>query len=446
MNALERNTRRLLWSAALLMTALAAGCGGGGGAEPILGIGGLGVTFAPPVGAIVPGAVCPPAALDPLVPTVTASDPTSGNQFATTSTLGTAGGGKLITATFSLPMNAATINATTFTVGQTGGAALIAAAVTYDASTRVATFRTSAALLANTSYTAVILPTAASAAGKPVGCAYAWTFKTATLAAAGPAAVNLGLATPYGIAATAGVTNAGASTVNGDVALDNPTVTCNAVAVPGGPGTAGFGLCGGAPPVVNGTVVTPLVPNAITGSTSTQIFNDLLAAFISISRPTDAPVGTLGGGTPIATATIGGPALSPLVTGVNQFFPGVYVAASGTSIDVTGDLTLDAQGDPNAVFVFQAGSTLKSTLAGTKILLVGGAKASNVWWQVGTSATFVTGTLWQGNVLAHFSVSLGVGATSCGRLLAGAAGAGAFTFLANTVSVPGNAFGPPTCL
>ncbi len=448
MNAFKKNTRRLMLSAAFLITAFAAGCGGGGGADPILGIGGLGVTFAPPVGAIIPGAVCPPAVIDPTVPTVTASDPSSGNLVATTSTLGTAGGGKLITATFSLPMNAATINSTTFTVGVVGGAALVPASVTYNAATRVATFRTAAALLPNTSYTAVILAGATSAAGKPVGCQYAWTFKTATVAVAGPAAVNLGLADPYGIASTTGLTSTVVgSTINGDVALNNPSPSCGPTnPAPGGPGTPGFGACGGFAPTLNGTVVTPLVPNAITGTTVTQVFNDLLAAFISISLPTDAPVGTLGGGTPIATATIGGPPLAPLVTGVNRFFPGVYVAASGTLINVTGDLTLDAQGDPNAVFVFQAGSSLDSTAAGTKILLVGGAKASNVWWKVGSSATFLTLTQWQGNVLAKFSISMGTGATSCGRLLAGAAGAGAFAFLANTVSVPGNPFGPPTCL
>ncbi|MBF0634598.1 MAG: DUF3494 domain-containing protein, partial [Nitrospinae bacterium] len=79
------------------------------------------------------------------------------------------------------------------------------------------------------------------------------------------------------------------------------------------------------------------------------------------------------------------------------------------------------------------------------ITLQNGAKASNVWWHVGSSATLGNGTDFYGNILASASISMGTSATSCGRLLSGASGAGAFTFLANTVSVPGHAFAPAGC-
>jgi hypothetical protein len=81
----------------------------------------------------------------------------------------------------------------------------------------------------------------------------------------------------------------------------------------------------------------------------------------------------------------------------------------------------------------------------SRIILTGGAKASNVWWFVGSSATLNGSSIFQGNVLASASISMGTGATSCGRLLSGADGAGAFTFLGNTVSVPGHPNAPAGC-
>jgi hypothetical protein len=92
---------------------------------------------------------------------------------------------------------------------------------------------------------------------------------------------------------------------------------------------------------------------------------------------------------------------------------GVYCTASG--IGVTGTLTLDGGGDPNAVFVFQAGSAL--TTAGN-VVLINGAKAANVFWQVGTSATIGTASQWQGNIVALTSITLVDNATLLGRALA----------------------------
>jgi hypothetical protein len=164
-----------LWLAALLLSALAVGCGGGGGRDPILGAPVAAVLLVAPPGAIVPGAaICPVAG-----PSVTVTDPTDGNQSVSTSTSGVANGGKLVMATFSEAMNAATISATTFKLAPTGGLALVPASVSYNAATKVATLTTSSALLPNTAYTAVIQAPIANGTGTPLGCSYAWTFKTA---------------------------------------------------------------------------------------------------------------------------------------------------------------------------------------------------------------------------------------------------------------------------
>jgi hypothetical protein len=429
-----------LWLAALLLSALAVGCGGGGGRDPILGAPVAAVLLVAPPGAIAPGAaICPVAG-----PSVTVTDPTDGNQSASTSTSGVANGGKLVMATFSEAMNAATISATTFKLAPTGGLALVPASVSYNAATKVATLTTSSALLPNTAYTAVIQAPIANGTGTPLGCSYAWTFKTATVAAAAPVPVNLGLASSFGIAATAGVTNtttAPITHINGDVVLDPISgAICNAVQVDA---AGGFGLCGSnsSTPTLTGKVISPLYNQ---GVTSTAIKADLRAAFLSITPPAGPPAaGSLGGATSIAAGTtLGAPTGNALVQGDNLFVPGVY--QSLTSILITGDLTLDAQGDPNAAFIFQSSSTI-GTEPSARILLINGAKASNVFWQAGTSATLGTDSVWQGNILASESITMNTHATSCGRLLAGAFAAGAFVFDSNVVSVPGNPNAPADC-
>jgi hypothetical protein len=141
---------------------------------------------------------------------------------------------------------------------------------------------------------------------------------------------------------------------------------------------------------------------------------------------------------------LGDVAGNPFVLGDNWFTPGVYTSI--TSILITGDITLDGQGDPNAVFIFQSGSSLTtadgapSPGAHTRILLINGAKASNVWWQVASSATIGSYSEFRGNILAAFDITMKTGATACGRSMAGAwvGGAGAFVFDSNVVSVPGN--------
>ena len=376
------------------------------------------------------------AAADTTPPTVTLVNPVDlATNVATNSA---------VAATFSEAMDPLTVSTATFTV------AGITGTVGFDAVAKMATFTPSAPLATNTTYTATVkggLSGVKDVAANAMVIDKVWSFTTA----AGPALViNLGRLATFGIAATAGVTNtttAPLTTINGDVALDPVSgATCNSVAIDA---AGGFGLCGSnaSTPILHGTVVSPLYPDA--GVTSGAIKNDLLAAYLSITPPDGPPAaGSLGGATAIpAGTTLGALTGSALVQGDNLFTPGVY--RSITSILITDDLTLDAQGNPDAIFVFQSSSTVGTAdgSVGThpRILLINGAKASNVYWQAGTSATLGTSSEWQGNILAGASITMKTGANSCGRLLAGAFTAGAFVFDSNVVSVPGNVNAPASC-
>jgi hypothetical protein len=124
--------------------------------------------------------------------------------------------------------------------------------------------------------------------------------------------------------------------------------------------------------------------------------------------------------TTVAAGTLGGMTL----------VPGVYQSASALSL--TGTVTLDGGGDADAVFIFQAGSTL-TTAGASSVVLTGGTQACNVFWQVGSSATLGTTTTFNGTILAQTSVTLDTGATVTGRLQAQT---GAVTLDGNTVTVP----------
>ncbi len=111
--------------------------------------------------------------------------------------------------------------------------------------------------------------------------------------------------------------------------------------------------------------------------------------------------------------------------------PGLYNSTSSLEIS-RGDLTLDAQGDADAVFIFQTATTLTAA-SGRKVILTNGAKASNVFWQVGSSATLGTTSVFKGTIMANQSISLGTGASLNGRALARV---GAVTLAGNAVVMP----------
>ncbi|MCU0608546.1 MAG: ice-binding family protein [Chitinispirillaceae bacterium] len=111
--------------------------------------------------------------------------------------------------------------------------------------------------------------------------------------------------------------------------------------------------------------------------------------------------------------------------------PGLYKSSGSLEIS-SGDLTFDAKGDANAVFIIQIASTFTMT-SGRQVILSGGAKASNIFWQVSTSATLGTTAVFKGTILADQSISLNTGATVEGRLLARIAGV---TLSGNSIVAP----------
>jgi hypothetical protein len=124
------------------------------------------------------------------------------------------------------------------------------------------------------------------------------------------------------------------------------------------------------------------------------------------------------------------PAAVPADIGGMVIPPGLYKAP--VSLAITGNVTLDGQNDPNSVFIFQMASTL-TTAVNSTVTLINRADACNIFWQVGSSATLNTASIFNGTILAQASISLGTGATVNGRVLARA---GAVTLLSNTVTLP----------
>ena len=123
--------------------------------------------------------------------------------------------------------------------------------------------------------------------------------------------------------------------------------------------------------------------------------------------------------------------------GGHTFGPGVLTSTSGLAL--TGPVTLDAAGDPDAVFVFQIASTLV-TASASSVVLTGGAQACHVYWQIGSSATLGTSSGFAGTIMAEASISVGTGARIDGRALART---GAVTLDSDTFSDPGCATPPP---
>jgi hypothetical protein len=211
----------------------------------------------------------------------------------------------------------------------------------------------------------------------------------------------------FGVLAGSTVTNSGPTLVIGNLGVS--------------PGTAitGFmGIAPGGPGIVNGTIHSA-------DAFAAQAQNELTTAY-------NAAAGAA------STATKNGD------LGGQTLFPGVYTASS--SLGITGTVTLDAQGNPNAQFIFQIGSAL-TTAVSSNVVLINGAQAGNVFWQIGSSATLGTTSTFAGNILALASISFGTGATLQGRALART---GAVTMLSNTVNgaigvggVGGGPGGPP---
>jgi hypothetical protein len=206
-------------------------------------------------------------------------------------------------------------------------------------------------------------------------------------AVAAQAPVGLGTAGSFAVLAGAGITNTGPTTINGDIGTF--------------PTTSESGMAS----------VTTTGTNHAGDAVTQGAKNDLVTGYK-----------TAAGESPVTAepADLGGQTLTP----------GTYNSAS--SLGLTGTVTLNGGGNPSALFVFQAGSTL-TTASSSSVNLIGGAQACNVFWQVGSSATLGTGSTFRGTILALTSISVTTGVTINGRVLARN---GAVTLDTDTITSP----------
>jgi hypothetical protein len=325
--------------------------------------------------------------VNPVAPTIIATNPIN---LTTGVVLN-----KVVTATFSVPMDASTIIGTNFTLAK--GTTAVTGVVTY--ANAVAYFTPSADLLPNTEYTATVTNSVKNVAGTSMLNNYVWKFTTKAVV------VEPLFSSIFGsFGGNAGVTNQGIYTVinngsigttaastlvtgfhdsTGDVYEETPLNIGN---------VKGRIYTDGPPPVIF-AAGGPFGGNATTMAKAQE---GLLAArnFYTSISPANKP-----GGITLDTDELGGRTLAP----------GIYKSGSSYSI-TTVDLTLDAQGDANAVWIFQVPSALTvGTPTGARsIVLINGAQAKNVYWYVGTSAVinYAGGGIMAGTIIAELGVTL----------------------------------------
>jgi len=325
---------------------------------------------------------------------------------------------KTVTATFNKAMDPTTITASSFLV--TAGGVAVAGTVSYDTAAMLATFLPGAAagFAPNTAFVVTVTTAVTDLAGNPLAANKVWGFSTGAQAC--NAGVALGGAASFGaFGGGAGVTNQGINTVvNGNL---GSTAACTLI--------TGFHdalhvytqtpLNVGA---VNGAIdcAPPAPGTPATMAIATQARADAQTAYNALAAMppgSDPGAGQLGGAT---------------------LLPATYTSALGTFDITTGDLTLDAQGDPNATWVFQSASALTVGLPATPrhVLLINGASARNVYWQVGSAARIETGSLMVGTIIAPAGVTISTaGQTIQTTLIGRAIGLTASVTLVNTTIV-----------
>jgi len=395
-----------------------------------------------------------------ICPLVIYTDPMDGEVNVVTS--------KILSATFNEKMDSSTINSTTFLLKQ--GSQLLSGSVSYSDST--ATFTPATALADNTVYTGVITTGARDLEGNALVKDTTWTFTTAAAIVIPQFTVSVtsspiagGLTSGGGTFASGttvtvlAATNAGYTFTNWTeglvevstnagysfTILANRILKANFTAIP--PvvadainlgSAANFAILSGSG--VSNTGITTRILGDV-GSFPTATMNGLLSNNVNGILYTSASpvVGVAKDDLTAAYIEAQGKSLNaislPGQLGGLTLAPGLYVNSSTSGISGTGAngiLTLDAGGNPNAVWIFKMGSTLV-TDAGTSIVLAGGAKTKNIYWSVGSSATLGTNSVFYGNILADQSISLTTGATLYGRALTRI---GAITLDSNLVIKP----------
>jgi hypothetical protein len=349
--------------------------------------GGIGRAFA----AVAPGVTAAPGTLVGAAtePTVISSSPTNRATAVPTST-NTSNNvvtGTAATATFSQPMDPATVNLLTFSVKETTGND-VPGTVVMDEANIVATFTpTSSALNPNTSYTATVTTAAKNAGGVAMAQPIAWRFATNPAALTGQTPVSLGRARTFAILTKSGITDVFASAVNGDVGAS--PITGDAIHL----------TCA---EVMTGTIYSvnaagPLPCRVTDPTLLTRAVGDMEIAY------TDAAGRTLPDFIDLGAGQIGGLTL----------VPGLY--KWNTRVLISTDVTIS--GGRNDVWIFQIAGTLTQANA-TRVILKGGARAKNIFWQTAGSVAIGTTAHFEGTILAKTKIAMKTGASANGRLLA----------------------------
>jgi hypothetical protein len=378
---------RPLFMASLLI-ALLSGCGGGGGSDPAF------PSASKLAGSKVVADVSGAPGSSAIDPTVDSASPSDGATNVPTSTNSSNNivAGTLVTATFSQPMDPATINSPlagsllTFALKDTTGNN-VPGTVAMNAANTVATFTpTASALSPNTSYKATVTTAAKSAGGTAMAVPIVWGFATKALAYTAQAPVNLGTASTFTILSKTGITDVYKSAIVGDVGTSPIT------------GAAMLLTCGevvGKIFVVDAAGPLPCAVNDAT--TLTAAIGDMGTAYLDAQGRKSPDFTELGAG------EIGGLTLAP----------GLY--KWGTSVMISNDVTLS--GGPNDVWIFQVAGQLNEA-NGKRVTLAGGALAKNIFWQVADSVAIGTTAHFEGVVLGKTLVAVNTGASANGRLFA----------------------------
>lgn len=423
MNRFDSTFKPLLWLMALLLSAFLAACGGGGGS----GGGGTGSGSVAPGATAIPGAPGSAGAAA-TNPTVGSSSPASGATNVLTGTNSSANvvSATRLTATFTEAMAPATLAspATTFTLRNTTLGADVPGTVAMSNGNTVATFTPGvAALNAATVYTATISIAAKNAGGTAMPNPVVWSFTTTAVLTTGQAPVDLLslLTNNFVILTKTGITNTGShlTAITGNIGASPITaaamdgvwcteLTGTMYGVDAGYTGSGATTCfagnPGVPAVVPPDANQTLVDNAV---------GDMLIAFGDAKGRTgpdfvDLHAGDLSGKT--------------LVPGLYKYNAGVLI---------TTDVTLSGGADD--VWIFQIAGDITQG-PGAKVLLAGGAKAKNIFWQVdgGTGVALNTTAVMEGTILALKAITMNTGSKVTGRLLAQTA----VTLDATTVTRP----------
>jgi hypothetical protein len=288
-----------------------------------------------------------------------------------------------VSATFTEAMDPLSITTATFQLVQ--GLTPVAGTVSYDAINFIATFTPTSPLLASKVYTATVTNGATDLTGNPLGTTGApnpWNFTTGVAVVPPPIVLGPTIALFGGFGGGAGMTNQGILTViNGDIGTTGASTTMTGFHDTTLPIVGAVWPCtytetplksGEVNGVINTAAPPPTVNCPAEGTASTMSIATAAAGEAQVAYTTLQGLPTTG----VLAAELGG----------TTIYPGVYKNASSVAITI-GDLTLDAQGDPNAFWVFQIGSSLTvGDPVGPQtrsVILSGGAKASNIFWAVG---------------------------------------------------------------